>query len=541
MSTFDLTAVSGINAASEGLGVVSNNLANAQTTAFKASRAEFSDVFYGAQNSPGNGARVGSITQDFSNGTITTTGRDLDMAIDGEGFFILEDRTGKYGNVFSRNGSFKVDKDGFVTSQEGNAVQGYKLDKILSTEAVPIFDTTLSSINLDELNRVPKATDAMSFDLNLDGQEPINIDPAQTASAGAIDNSAAGNVALGGSTLPNIQKLTNPETETFGGSPDFSNSKLIYDTLGGEHRLTTNYYKRDVVSAANSDLTYDPATQTYAQGAAASGDTKYTSWLAQMTVEDFDIQTGQWKTSGHREAVPADGTASADAGMIYELRFDTNGALIDVREPKTAALATGDYSTPVGQDAANTPLTNADWASVGKQPAMSWVIDKPLTGANDPLGDPAALGTPDGIRISADFANISQYAGTYNLRGVTQNGFQIGDLVGVTTGQDGIIEARYSNGRAIQVAQLGMANFSDKNAMEKLGGQTYAESFTSGAVQMGKPQENGFGSINAGALEYSNVNTASELVNMIQMQRTYQASAQVVQTSKTLTQAILQI
>ncbi|NCO80593.1 MAG: flagellar hook-basal body complex protein, partial [Thiomicrospira sp.] len=160
------------------------------------------------------------------------------------------------------------------------------------------------------------------------------------------------------------------------------------------------------------------------------------------------------------------------------------------------------------------------------------------TGAQDPLGNPA---DPKGIKITADFTALTQYAGTYNLRGVTQNGYQIGDLVGVTTGQDGIVEARYSNGLAVKVAQLGVANFSDKNAMEKLGGQTYAESFASGAVQIGTPQENGFGSINSGALEYSNVNTASELVNMIQMQRTYQASAQVVQTAKTLTQAILQI
>ncbi|WP_153001130.1 flagellar hook-basal body complex protein, partial [Thiomicrospira sp. XS5] len=106
-----MTAVSGINAASKGLGVISNNLANAQTVGFKSSRAEFSDMFYGAQNSPGNGVRVESITQDFTNGTINDTGRDLDMGSDGEGFFVLEDKTGRFDNVFTRNGSFKLDKE----------------------------------------------------------------------------------------------------------------------------------------------------------------------------------------------------------------------------------------------------------------------------------------------------------------------------------------------------------------------------------------------------------------------------------------------
>jgi len=535
---YDLTAVSGLNAASQGLGVISNNLANAQTMGFKSSRAEFSDMFYGAQSTPGNGVRVDSITQDFTNGTITDTGRDLDMAIDGDGFFILEDRTGKYENVYTRNGSFKLDKDGYVTSQEGNKVQGYLLNTALSTERKPVFDTTLDSIDLDELNKTPKSTSEMNYDINVNGEEDNNVDATQTATAGTIDNSVGGNTVHAGSTLTNIQKLVDPEQEVYGGYPDFSTNKIVYDSLGGEHRLTTNFYKRDVVTEANSDLTYDPLTDTYAQGAAGTGNTKYTSWFAQYTMEDYDDATGQWVTSGHREAVPADGTASADAGIIYELRFDTNGNLIDTREPTVAALATGANSSPVGQNTANTPLVNASWTTTGTQPSMEWVVDSPITGANDPLGNPAdALG----VRIDTDFKDMTQFAGSYNLRGVTQNGYAIGDLVGVYTGQDGVIEARYSNGRSVPVAQLGMANFNDKNALEKLGGQSYAESFASGAVQIGVSERNGYGSINSGALEYSNVDTAGELVHMIQTQRTYQASAQVIQTSQTLTQTILQL
>ena len=535
---YDLTAVSGLNAASQGLGVISNNLANAQTMGYKSSRAEFSDMFYGAQSTPGNGVRVDSITQDFTNGTITDTGRDLDMAIDGEGFFILEDRTGKYENVYTRNGSFKLDKDGYVTSQEGNKVQGYLLNPALSTERNPVFETTLSSIDLDELNKTPKSTDEMNYDINVDGEEDNNVDATQTPIAG-IENSVGGDTALAGSALSNIEKLVAPETEAYGGYPDFSTNKIVYDTLGGEHRLTTNFYKRDVGTEANSDLTYNAATDTYTQEAAAGvGNTKYTSWLAQYTMEDYDEATGQWVTSGHREAVPADGTASADAGIIYELRFDTNGNLIDTREPTVAALATGANSTPTGQDTANNPLDPATWTPTGNQPNMEWVVDNPITGANDPLGNPAdALG----VSIDVDFKDMTQFAGSYNLRGVTQNGYAIGDLVGVYTGKDGVIEARYSNGRSVPVAQLGMANFNDKNALEKLGGQSYAESFASGAVQIGTSERNGYGSINAGALEYSNVDTAGELVHMIQTQRTYQASAQVIQTSQTLTQTILQL
>ena len=101
---YDLNALSGINAASSGLGVISNNLANAQTVGFKGSRAEFADMFSGPQVSPGNGVRVQTVTQDFTQGTLSGTGRELDMAIDGEGFFILEDKAGKYDAVYTRNG-----------------------------------------------------------------------------------------------------------------------------------------------------------------------------------------------------------------------------------------------------------------------------------------------------------------------------------------------------------------------------------------------------------------------------------------------------
>ena len=519
--SYDLNALSGINAASSGLGVISNNLANAQSVGFKGSRAEFSDLFSGSQNSPGNGVRVAAITQDFSQGTINGTGRELDMAIDGEGFFVLADNTGKYDNVYTRNGSFKLDKDGFLTAQEGNQVQGYLLNESLSTETKPVFQTTLSSIDLDALNREPRATDEMSFDINLDGQELNNTDPTDT-------NGATNSL---GTTL-NLQALIDPENAgPYAGFPDFSTNKIIHDSLGGEHRLTTNFYKRDVVDT-NSDIG-QAADGSYITDGTGTG-VKYTSWIAQMTIEDFDEATNTWITSGH-QADPATGTpllsgGNTVAGAIFELRYDTSGNLIDVREPDDPVVA-------VGRDDDNNPLAEANWSTSGTLPSMSFLIDQPLTGATDPLGSADA----GNVSISMDFRDMSQFSGSYNLRGVSQNGFKIGDLVGLSTGLDGTIEARYSNGRSIPVARLGIANFSDKNAMEKLGAQTYAETFSSGTVQLGSPQANGFGTIQAGSLEYSNVDVAGELVNMIQTQRTYQASAQVISTSQTLTQTILNL
>ena len=113
-------ALSGLNAASSDLSVTANNIANANTTGFKASRAEFADVFaVGAQNI-GNGVAMSSVTQEFSQGGVDFTDRGLDLAISGEGFFTMNDRGV---TSYTRAGSFGVDRDGFVVNSQQQRLQ----------------------------------------------------------------------------------------------------------------------------------------------------------------------------------------------------------------------------------------------------------------------------------------------------------------------------------------------------------------------------------------------------------------------------------
>ena len=509
-ANFDLNAVSGINAAASGLAVISNNLANSQSFGFKSSRAEFADMFSGSQNSPGNGVRVESITQDFTQGTINGTGRDLDMALDGEGFFVMSDSSGKYESIYTRNGSFKLDKDGFLTDQTGNQVQGYARNDALSTELDAVFSTTLGSIDLDEVNKVPRATTEMVFDINLDGQEAYN----SANNTGNLNTDSVGTAA----NLANIIDPVNATT-AYSGFPDFSTNKTIHDSLGGEHRITADYFKRAVVDTANSNVDFD--------GDAVND--KYTSWFVRYTVSDLDKETGAYIQSGVDNTTTGQ-TNGGNTAMIFELRFDDNGKLQRVYEPdsKDPLAISGDAPVTTSGEPVFDDLTG--WTDTGTlKPNMEWLINNPLTGAVDP------------IMMTAELNDMTEYSGSYNIRGVSQNGYEIGDLIGLSTGQDGVIEARYSNGRAIPVAQLAVANFADKNAMQKLGGQTYAESFNSGTAQLGSPDNNGMGSVVQGSLEYSNVDTTGELVEMIQVQRMYQASAQVLSTSQTLTQTILNL
>src|SRR5210317_20675 len=126
------TAVTGLKSASTMLDVTGNNIANASTVGFKSSRTEFADIYAasvvgaGSSNIAGSGVTVSDISQDFSAGTIEFTNNNLDLAINGQGFFQLDD--GRGGITYTRAGTFELDKDGFIVSKNGKNLQGYGLD-----------------------------------------------------------------------------------------------------------------------------------------------------------------------------------------------------------------------------------------------------------------------------------------------------------------------------------------------------------------------------------------------------------------------------
>jgi flagellar hook protein FlgE len=122
------TARSGLTAHSAALGVIGNNIANVSTIGFKGSRAEFADLLSAEQGGQigkiGLGVRIGAVRTLFGQGTIETTGRALDLAMEGDGFFVLANQDG---DVYTRAGNFQVQADGTVTNLLGYALQGMAL------------------------------------------------------------------------------------------------------------------------------------------------------------------------------------------------------------------------------------------------------------------------------------------------------------------------------------------------------------------------------------------------------------------------------
>src|SRR5450830_651761 len=145
--------LSGLNASSKGLDVIGNNIANANTYGMKASRAEFSELVSSAigvagGDNAGIGVTVGAVSQQFSQGTLNITGNNLDAAINGNGFFQLQEADGSAG--YTRAGNFKLDKNGYIVTNNGAKVLGYQTNpttgKPLSTSPTPLTLPTSGSI-----------------------------------------------------------------------------------------------------------------------------------------------------------------------------------------------------------------------------------------------------------------------------------------------------------------------------------------------------------------------------------------------------------
>ncbi len=203
-------ALSGLNAASADLKATGNNIANASTTGFKSSRTEFVDVFavgYGGISSTaiGGGVRLSSVTQQFSQGNIDFTDNNLDLAVNGQGFFVLSDSGSR---VLSRAGAFSADRDGYIVNSSSQRLQIFPA---VNSSTGTIFDTgRLTDIQLSTTEGAPRATDQIASEMNLDASDAVPAVPFSSS---------------------------NPE------SYNSSTSLTVYDSLGAQH-TATEYFRK---------------------------------------------------------------------------------------------------------------------------------------------------------------------------------------------------------------------------------------------------------------------------------------------------------
>ncbi|RON06570.1 flagellar hook protein FlgE [Pseudomonas brassicacearum] len=178
--------LSGLYAANKQLDVTGNNIANVATTGFKSSRAEFADVYSATKLGSGSkvvgsGVSLANVSQQFTQGDINNTGNVLDMGINGSGFFTLSNNGS---TTYTRAGTFKVDKDGFITNTDQTSrLQGYGTDA-----NGKIINGVLTDLKIDTSNLAPKPTSTVSSTINLNSTSPVIDDtlPANKFDPGTL-------------------------------------------------------------------------------------------------------------------------------------------------------------------------------------------------------------------------------------------------------------------------------------------------------------------------------------------------------------------
>ena len=468
--------LSGLNAAVQNLNVIGNNVANSNTVGFKQSQAQFSDVYANSLVGSGGlqigtGTTVATVAQQFSQGTITVTSNTMDMAINGNGFYRMDNN----GTVsYSRNGQFQLNQNGFMVNSQGLKLTGYPV----STTGA-ILPGNPAPLQISAAPLAPKST--------------VNVTAGLNLSANATAPSTA---------------VFNPLDPT---SYNNSTSTTIYDSLGNSH-VSTMYFQQQPLPLAplgNASMAAGSSTMTLGSTAGlAAGDT--------LTV----------------------------GGVVYTISGVSNATTLTVTP--VAAVAVG----PVAPTATNAPsgtwntYLTVDGASV---PALPGQLSTLTFNTNGTLASPAtatATFNPPGAAaqtLTFNFGSTTQYGTAFGVNSLTQDGYTTGQLTGFNTSSNGTIVGSYTNGQTMNLGQVVLANFSNAQGLLPLSGNQWAQTATSGAPLVGVPGSASLGVLQSGAVESSNVDLTSELVNMITAQRDYQANAQTIKTQDQLAQTLINL
>jgi flagellar hook protein FlgE len=185
-----------------------------------------------------------------------------------------------------------------------------------------------------------------------------------------------------------------------------------------------------------------------------------------------------------------------------------------------------------------------DGTAVGGAQPMAFsntgVLTTPATGLiTFPAYTPTTGAAP--LNMTFNFAGATQYGSNFSVNSITQDGFTTGRLIGMDIDKTGTVQARFTNGRSITLGQVALSNFANPGGLQQLADTNWAETFDSGQALRGQAGNSGFGLVQSGALEGSNVDITTQLVNMITAQRNFQANAQMISTADSITQTIINI
>ncbi len=548
-------SVAGLKAQSVQLSAISENIANSSTTAYKGRDVHFEALVtntFGTVSSFTSGSVISNTYQNVAQqGLIENTGGTTEVAINGNGFLVVSDRTNNQPNEhnYSRNGDFDVDADGFLINNEGFYLYGQRTDEsgnVLATNSNDL--NSVEAVNVQQVTGTASATTSIEVNANLPADLQVEDTPGRftlsDANAATNYDAGSGNITITvDANPPSVIDLTTiaDEAALVTAIDGVAGVTASYNAVTNEIIISTEQGTTSV------DIAFDDQTQ-FGGGLPASA--TFTSTAPELpinypyttTVEVFDslgvshsfdvVWTKTISTANDWTATLSDLYLTGDPNKLSTGVIDTGDgdSAIDLvfNGNGTLSYADGDGNAIHDPNGIQLKITGL--------PAS--------TGANDFLtGTETAisldLGTIDQTNGLTQFSSNSSVP-NIEISLVDQDGVRFGELAGYEIDESGLITAIFDNGLRQTIYQIPVATFPNPGGLTHVNGTVYDENQLAGNLNLRRPGDGSAGSIAPNSLELSTTDTADEFNKMIVAQQAYSAASQVLSTTDEMFETLIQ-
>ena len=579
------SAIAGLKNHQIFMDVIGNNIANVNTTAFKGSRVAFQTMLSqtirgsvapgegrGGINAAqvGLGSSVAGIDVLNSQGALNTTGKVTDLAIQGDGFFVMTDGFRSY---YTRDGNFDLSADGtLISPSTGLRVLGWGT-------------TTDAAGNISINNKVPPAgsiniplgqlvtarpSTALGFNGNMNGAatDLLGSGIVESTLAGTDTGASAGVVGFdisAGTTGDTITFTYNGSTYTTAALTTATKDSTALSAIATDIQTAMNNAisavnpnDADIAVTVNDDTGSATGEATFNfQGSKALkfGNSPSTNTALNVALKNRSMKGLQsvltnvrvYDSLGNKHDVvvrldkltvdPVTGNPTTDEWQWTVTNLDA-GMTINAGAGGTNGAGTGVLR--FGSDGKFLSVNTTDGAPAPAGPIVG-PYQATVKSSQAQITFDYTNGASNGQTVTLDFSNVTQMQDGNTMAAVSNDGYETGTLLSFAIGQDGVITGAYSNGQNQMLGQIALATFPNVGGLTHISQNLFAESVNSGAVLLGVPNTSSRGSINAGQLEMSNVDLAVQFTDMIRAERGFQANSRIITTSDEMLQDLVNL
>lgn len=549
-----LTGLTGLAANGTRVETIGNNIANVNTTAFKGSRTLFQTLFSqtlspgtapsattGGTNpmQVGHGVAVGATTRTTTGGALETTGLPADLALDGNGFFIVQSAAGR--DYYTRDGAFSLNEQNQLITANGQYLMGYGVDSNFS-----VVPGTLSRLTIPlGQDLIARATQNVSLDGVLSAAETIAASGSTHTSQSLVNGS--------GAAVTDATALTDVHSAGATGTALFATGDVI--TINGITKGDRSVTDQQFVVGTTGTTLGDFAA--WLEEACGIQTADGVSGSPGVTIENGALVIRSNTGDPNSISINGDDLVSSNAAVGLPFEF-TNTARATGGGVYTSFTVYDSLGNPVSVNATftleETPNTGPVWRyylespDVGSGPTalgtgtVTFDTDGNYvrSSGNQFTLDRSGTGAANALTFSLDLENLNGLAtSTSEVILDTQDGYPPGTLNAYSIGNDGVISGTYSNGQVRSLGQIPVATFINDQGLVAESENLFSVAPNSGAARIVDAGSLNAGTIRSGMLEMSNVDLTQEFIGLISASTGFQANSRVITVSNEMLDSLL--